>query len=55
MALEKQVALEKQGKLGFPPENWEMLGDHLKCRECFLIPQAFDYRSQVERGFGKGP
>ena len=28
--MEKYVAVEKQGKIGFPPENWGILkGDHL--------------------------
>ena len=46
------------GEIWFPapPENWGRLGRyHLKCWECFLIPQAFDYKSLVEQGFGKGP
>lgn len=39
-----------------PPENWGRLGGYnLKCWKCFLIPQAFDYKSLVEQGFGKGP
>lgn len=39
-----------------PPENWGRLeGYNLKCWKCFLISQAFDYKSLVDQGFAKGP
>ena len=38
----------------FPPERWESLeGDHLKCRESFLLPQVLNYKSHVGQGFVK--
>lgn len=35
----------------FPPESLE--GDHLKCRESFLLPQVLNYKSHVGQGFVK--
>lgn len=53
----KSVTLEKKGycqekrELGSSPESLE--GDHLKCRESFLLPQVLNYKSHVGQGFVK--
>ena len=49
------MALGKQWRLGFTPEIGESYESHLKCQECFLIDQAFAYRSWVELGFSTEP
>lgn len=54
MALERLLAPEEQGRLVFPLRLGSLAGNHLRCQECFLIPQASNYKSHIGWDLGKG-
>lgn len=54
VALERLLAPEEHGRLVFPLRLGSLKGNHLRCQECFLIPQASNYKSHIGWDLGKG-